>query len=268
MQKRLQNILQAEIDPAFAKRAMFIFTAIEKAKPKRVLDVGCGRGFYLQALTSFSFISQIHGIDINKDYLRVAKEHGTDKRIKIQQGSIYELPYPDSYFDMIICSEVMEHLDDEKKGLQELRRILKKDGILLVTVPNYNFPFLWDPINFSLMKLFNTHVNKDIWWLAGIWADHMRLYKKDKLIQLVQKCGLRVTKTENFLAYCWPFSHMLLYGIGKNIVERLGFRSFDRFSFQEKKFSSFVARLMKFPSRFENNEKNSRYMGIGISAKK
>lgn len=167
MQKKLKNFLKTEIDPAFAERAKIIFKTIEEYKPQKILDVGCGRGFYLYAISRYRFVKEIYGIDINNKYLKIAKKLCQDERIKIQKASVYKLPYENNFFDLVICSEVLEHLKNDKKALVELHRVLKPKGKLIVTVPNYNFPFLWDPLNWVLMHFFNKHINKNIWWLAG-----------------------------------------------------------------------------------------------------
>ncbi len=248
MRKNLQNLLRAEIDPAFAKRAEAIFNWIDRTKPQRVLDAGCGRGFYVNALQFFSFIKEIHGCDINEHYLKIAQNNVRDRRIKITRASLYVLPYPDGYFDCIVCSEVLEHLKKDSRALQELKRVLKPKGLLLITVPNMNFPFLWDPLNWFLMKIFHTHVNKNIWWLAGIWADHERLYTKKEIIDLLQKSKLKIEEIHLVVRWCWPFSHFLLYGIGKNIVERLKLQSFNRFSCPVVKKGSLLAKIILLPS--------------------
>ena len=199
MLKKLKNILDNEFDPAFEKRAKFIFQIVERYRPKKILDVGCGRGFYLKALSFYSFPEEIHGVDINYYYLNISRKICDDQRVKIKQASIYSLPYPSSYFDFIIASEIIEHLKDDKKALLELKRVLKPGGILVITVPNKNFPFLWDPLNWFLMKFFNTHVEKGIWWLAGIWADHERLYTTDNLKNLALNSGFKIKKFEYFI---------------------------------------------------------------------
>jgi len=229
MLKKHENLLQAEVDPAFAKRARFILETVAKEKPKRILDIGCGRGFYLNAVTAFSFIKEIYGIDIQKEYVAQAKKITRDNRVNVQVASIYKLPFPSDFFDLIICSEVFEHLADEKKGLSEIKRVLKSGGSVIVTVPNENFPFLWDPVNWFLMKAFKTHINKNIWWAAGIWADHDRLYTKETLKKALQDKEMKIITMRNYLTNCWPFSHFLLYGIGKNLVERANLGTFSRF---------------------------------------
>lgn len=256
MHSKLRAILASEIDPAFARRSQLILEEIDALKPATILDAGCGRGFYVHAFTYFPFIKKIHGIDISEKYLTVAKKHITDDRVELQKASIYELPYPDNTFDMIVSSEVMEHLPDDAKALKELKRVLKKDGTIIITVPNLHFPFLWDPLNWLLMKLFNTHVPKDIWWLAGIWADHERLYTAKELHELAKKAGMKIEKEEHIVQVAWPFSHFLLYGIGKNIVERLGATGFDRFNFDDKPLSRFLAWLMRLPTHLPHIRKD------------
>ena len=245
------DILAQEIDPAFALRAGYILGSVEKHKPKKVLDAGCGRGFYVTMLSRYPFIKEIHGVDVSDYYLKRAQNAlGEDKRVKLTKGSIYKLPHKDRYFDCIILSEVLEHLDDEPKVLAELKRVLKPGGRLLISVPHENFPFLWDPLNWVLMHFFNTHVNKDIWWLAGMWADHERLYTPERLKATVVKAGYKVKAEKSILHWSWPFSHFVLYAIGKNIVERLHAKEFDRFNVTEKKpVSLFLAQIMAWPSK-------------------
>jgi hypothetical protein len=125
---------------------------------------------------------------------------------------------------------------------------------MLISVPNQNFPFLWDPLNWVLMKFFNTHIHKDIWWLAGIWADHERLYTRKTLKDTVMKAKLHIEKVDMVTSSCWPFSHFLLYGIGKNIVERLGANQFDRFNFKPKPLSRLIAWIMRLPTEIRKDK--------------
>ncbi len=269
MLKKLENLLKAEIDPGFAKRAEFIFQEIEKSKPKKILDAGCGRGFYLHAISLYKFPQEIHGVDTNSIYLAKARELCKDKRVRLKKNSIYDIKYPSNFFDFIICSEVLEHLDDDRKALAELKRILKPNGSLIITVPNYNFPFLWDPLNWILMHFFKIHINKNIWWLAGIWADHKRLYTKEEVASKVAEY-FKIVDQKLFLYWCWPFSHFMLYGIGKNLVERLGLDDFSRFSHtNENTMSRLATYIFKLPSQFlDSLSKSNNTLNIGILAKK
>src|SRR3989344_2071431 len=228
----INKILAQEVEPAFAQRSRYILEAIENNQPAKILDAGCGRGFYVKLFTYLGFAQKIVGIDINEVYLQKARQIARDnKKVVLKQGSIYKIPYPDNHFDCVVCSEVLEHLDDDSAALKELYRVLKPQGLLLVTVPHYRFPLIWDPLNWILMKTFRTHVRKNIWWLAGIWAAHERLYTKKALVSLLTKQDFSIANVKDVINWSWPFSHFWLYGIGKNLVERAGAKNFDRFNF-------------------------------------
>lgn len=254
MLKKFKILLGNEIDPAFSKRAEFIFEEIEKERPKKVLDIGCGRGFYVNALASCEFIKEIIGIDKNERYLEVARKNKIDKRVKIMKGSVYAIPFKDNFFDLVICSEVLEHLKNESMALNEIKRVMKRNGELIITVPSIDFPFFWDPVNWVLMKFFNVHVNKDIWWLAGIWADHERLYPFPEIKKKIGESKLSIIKSEKAVNFCWPFSHFLLYGIGKNIIDRCGISTFSRFDFRKNNLKFFLSRLVSFPTKITFGE--------------
>jgi ubiquinone/menaquinone biosynthesis C-methylase UbiE len=246
----INNILRSEVDPAYAKRARFILENVVKAKPKKILEIGCGRGFYIRSVSMFDFPKEIVGVDVNKEYLNATRSiNKNDARVTIKKGSIYGLPFADNYFDCIICSEVLEHLDDDLAGAKELHRILKPSGIAIFSVPNNKFPFLWDPLNWLLM-IIGLHIPKHIWWLAGIWADHERLYTVATFQSVLKKSGFMPARVKKIVHWCWPFSHFVLYGIGKNLVERAGTKSFDRFNFNSPKpVSSVIAFLFALPSK-------------------
>ncbi len=249
--------IEAEIDPAFARRATFIYRAILQHRPTRVLDAGCGRGFYVKLLSELDFVKEVVGIDQNMMHLQVARENvGADQRVRLETGDITALKFDDNYFDMVIASEVLEHLPQDQKGVDEFRRVLRPGGIAAISVPCITFPFLWDPLNWLLMNLFGTHVNKDIHWLAGIWADHERLYAPQGLANLFSS-NWQILDQQHLLSKCWPLSHFLLYGIGKNLVERCKLKTFSRFSKQQPSvLSKGLARILDLPERLAPSSGN------------
>jgi SAM-dependent methyltransferase len=135
----------------------------------------------------------------------------------LNRASIYTLPYADGTFDAVIASEILEHLDDDVAGLREIWRVLKPGGVVAITVPNANYPFWWDPINKTLETLFNTHIQHGP--LAGIWANHVRLYTAPQLRQAALNAGFQVEEERQFTHYCFPFIHNLVYGLGKPLLE-------------------------------------------------
>lgn len=267
----IETILDCEPDPAFEERARFIVNAIVKNNSKHILDIGCGRGFYVRLFTLLKFPKRIIGVDQKDSYLSKVKSLSRDdKRVSIQVGSIYKLPFEDRSFDTVVASEIFEHLSDPVVAISECHRVLKKNGQFLISVPYKNFPFFWDPLNFVLMKLFNTHVPKHIWWLAGIWADHERLYEEKELKDFLSENEFRVVKTKRIVAHCYPFAHFLLYGIGKNLVERFNLPTFDRFNFNITKKPSFLVKLFKLPSKKWDRRirKSDRFMNLAMLLEK
>lgn len=105
---------------------------IKGLKPKSILDVGCGEGFTLERLRKKKIGEKLEGID----YLKTAIEIGRKihPNVTLKQGTAYALPYKDNSFDLVICSEVLEHLVYPDKALEELRRVTRKYAVL--SVPN------------------------------------------------------------------------------------------------------------------------------------
>ncbi len=244
LKNKLESSLRAEIDPAYRERALSIFAQVFKQEPAAILDVGCGRGFYTNILSTLPFVKKIVGLELNDQYLALAKKNCSSKVRYFNQD--FYLWKTQKKFDLIIMSEVLEHLPDDRKALDKAISLLNKDGKIIITVPNSNFPFFWDPLNYLLMK-FGLHVPSHIWWLAGIWADHERLYTKQQLRQLIGSQGLKIIKEDEQIHWCWPFTHFLLYGVGKNLVTKLNLQSFSRFEQRDSLLSIIIATFFRLP---------------------
>ena len=104
-------------------------------KHLNILDVGCGSGCLIKELDKRN---KLYGIDTSRIAVKLAIKKGLKN---IKQGSSENMPYPDSFFDIIISSDVLEHVDNEEKTIKEITRITKRNGKILVFVPA--FPFLW-----------------------------------------------------------------------------------------------------------------------------
>lgn len=105
-------------DPIFEKILKFIKTS----NIKNVLDVGCGNGFLLEMIRkNFSNI-KIKGIDIEKNLLKSCKNKG----LNVKRGNILNIPFNDASFDLIIAKDVIEHVKDNYRAIQELIRVSRK----------------------------------------------------------------------------------------------------------------------------------------------
>jgi SAM-dependent methyltransferase len=206
-----------EADMAFKKRVQTIFEWVAPTDDKLILDIPCGRGFYLNM---FRYVSgcRLVGAELDWDIICKAKRNiGHLPDIALHNVNIYAMPYPSNTFDAVILSEILEHVERDVDALKEVLRVLKPGGVVAITVPNADYPFLWDPINKTLEMLFKTHISKGP--LAGIWANHVRLYWRDDLRAAVEAAGFIVEEERSFTHHSFPFIHNLVYGLGKPLLE-------------------------------------------------
>ncbi len=94
---------------------------------KRILDVGCGITSILLTIKG-----ERHGIDPYMDYYK--KMYNLPKEIVWKTGKGENIPYPDAYFDIVICSNVLDHVENPIKVISEIKRVLKSNGLFLLTV--------------------------------------------------------------------------------------------------------------------------------------
>ena len=121
----------------------FNLNRINLSANSKVLDLGCGEGRHIfGALDEYKDIycvgldQDIPSLDVCKEGLVFFEEFNTGSTIFIQ-GSVYNLPFEDDAFDLVICSEVLEHLDDYHAAIKEIYRVLKPQGKFLPSVPSY-----------------------------------------------------------------------------------------------------------------------------------
>jgi 2-polyprenyl-6-hydroxyphenyl methylase/3-demethylubiquinone-9 3-methyltransferase len=103
---------------------------------KTVLDLGCAGGFMAEALDNRG--AQVTGIDPASDAIAAARAHATDRNITYDVGVGEALPYTEAQFDAVVCVDVLEHVEDLGKVLEEVARVLKPGGMFLFDTINRN----------------------------------------------------------------------------------------------------------------------------------
>lgn len=103
---------------------------------KIVLDAACGTGYGSSIISETA--DMVYGIDISDEAILYAEEHYSNSKIKYTKGSIEKLEFPDKYFDVVVSFETIEHVDEksQKVFLDEICRVLKSDGILIMSTPD------------------------------------------------------------------------------------------------------------------------------------
>ena len=109
--------------------------ATQFAANKKVLDLACGEGYGSRLLARSA--ESVVGIDIDEDAIRHASNKYIKSNLKFKKGSITDIPIEGrAIFDVIVCFEAIEHIEDHEKLLKEVKRLLTPDGLLVVSTPN------------------------------------------------------------------------------------------------------------------------------------
>ena len=100
-----------------------------------VLDIGCGDGYITDCISRYC--RAVVGVDVSESGLRFAQQLA-DRRINWVLGDACRLPFQSSTFDAVVSVETIEHLNAEQldRAIKEMSRVLKPEGIILVTTPN------------------------------------------------------------------------------------------------------------------------------------
>jgi ubiquinone/menaquinone biosynthesis C-methylase UbiE len=219
--KKLEKILVNVGDLGFRRRVVKIVNGLDIRSGEKILDCGCGEGFYVMVLNQLFSEIEIVGLDHDARLLEKAEGWtGENRNVTWVLGDIYKIPFGDNYFNKIILSEVLEHLPDDLGALKEVKRVMKPGGILAITVPNHNYPFFWDPLNWTREHLGLGHFSPGSGFLGGIWAMHLRLYYPEEIKELVKRVGFKIEEIKGLTHYCIPFNHNILY-LGKQFYTKL-----------------------------------------------
>lgn len=218
-------------------------------KKGKILDLGCGDGAYTREIVNNNLIV---GSDFDFDILPKEK-YGNSFFIN---ANAEVLPFKDKSFDSVICVDVIEHVKNDLKVFKEISRVLKKDGYLVMSTPNSNFPFLYDPINF-ILKPFKKHLPIGIWGFG-----HKRVYSFNRFKELLEMHNLKILEsrfsTHEFMG--------LIENYGSDIMRSLT----DK---KKSKKSNFVKILLPFIDlgyKIEKRcfKKSKKSVGMMVLAKK
>lgn len=142
---RLQETLYESRNPTrrwlHCSKRDWVIAAIDRwgAGVGRALEVGPGSGVYLPTLAAAA--TEVVAIDIEDAYLdRLRPLEREYANLRLVHDDILESSYSDEYFDLILCSEVIEHIADSRRALAEMRRLLSPSGVLIISTPQKYSP--------------------------------------------------------------------------------------------------------------------------------
>jgi SAM-dependent methyltransferase len=160
------------------------FRRLNIAAGERILDVGCGSGRHMAEAYRLPRV-KVSGVDRSARDLAQARE-----RLELHYGwgqhgggswnltvaDITRLPFADHQFDVVVCSEVLEHITDYNRAVREVLRVLRPAGRLVVSVPRY-----WP--------------EKVCWFLSKAYCaeagGHIRIFRRRELVACIQSAGSR-----------------------------------------------------------------------------
>ena len=170
--------VEAEIEAVHwwfvGRRELFarLLTESGLAQDCDALDIGTSTGTNLRMLGHLGF-RHVTGLDTSPEAARYCQEKGLGQ---VEVGDVCALPFADQSFDVVLATDVLEHVDDDCAALREIRRVLRQGGRALITVPA--FSSLWGP-------------QDDL-------AHHKRRYVRGQLLDAIDRANLRVRRSFYF----------------------------------------------------------------------
>tara|TARA_Y100000592_G_C5324604_1_gene246494 strand:- start:29 stop:652 length:624 start_codon:yes stop_codon:yes gene_type:complete len=154
-------------------------------KNSLVYDIGCGNGRNMN-YNNLNFI----GIDNCENFIKICNE----KKLNVVMSNITEIPFKSNTADAILCIAVLHHLSSNEnriKALLELKRIVKPNGKILLSVWSINQPA-------KTKKSFNNYGNNIVLWnsYGKIYERYYYIFKLEEIKKLITLCGLEIVKSE------------------------------------------------------------------------
>jgi ubiquinone/menaquinone biosynthesis C-methylase UbiE len=154
--------------PAFHKGTLIYaehitrYQAVEELlKDKIILDIASGSGYGTNLMAKTA--KKVYGVDVDKDAVKYAQANFSKSNIEFKVGDGEKIPLEDNSVDVVVTFETIEHIPDYKKFLSEVKRVLKPDGIAIVSTPN--------DLEFAEGNHFHLH--------EFVYKELMNLLKKD-----------------------------------------------------------------------------------------
>jgi len=209
-------------------RRRFAIEMIEAKLPKgsKILDVGCGTGHLAAELARRGY--DTWGTDLSQGMVDYAREHYN--RDRFQVADIEKIPFPDNFFDGIVCLGVMEYLVTDVNALREMWRVLKPGGHAVVTTPSSICPFFYIDRGLIRVRFAVRPLTGAVRRMLGgeqrpaqpfPKVQHRR-YRKGNWVKLMRSHGLEL---EDWACHSWG-----CYGLERFFPQGAFCRASDRFA--------------------------------------
>ncbi len=226
-----------DVGPRFFLRTRLMRNML-KGETGTLLDVGCGDGFFLEGLPKLGFVCT--GIDTSARAIERCRERVGPLGVELFCLPIGEF-HPAVRFDLAVCGEVLEHIEDDVEFLGQISRLLRESGKLVLSVP----------------------LDMRLWNEADVRAGHFRRYTKDEIAEKLKATGYEV---ERYVIWGYPLIRFLHFWLRRQQDKRMG---------EERKLSRERDPLLKFKGLLRwarylflfDNLFNFSERGVGIIVK-
>lgn len=209
----------------FKTKLLFFIERIEKLRLElgkrkgdlHILDVGCGNGRQVTFPLGLEGYSVV-GVDSHEPTIALARSENNFKNVEFIAGEIKDLAHKLGHagkFDVIVLSDILEHLSHPENLLNEVRSILNPHGIILVSIPNGYGPFEIE--NFILRKLgilklgrFLKRKNGGGLQTLNHESGHVQFFTQNSFEKLVSKAGFKISCFKKGSVFCGPISARIL----------------------------------------------------------
>ena len=187
------------------RSARFIMQSIEGLVPRgRFLDLGASLGYVVAAAQERGW--EAYGVDVSADAVAACRRQGLPAEV----GDLQHIPFPDGFFDVVHARHVLEHDVEVYRSLEEIRRVLKDDGLLVLEVPDGDCP----------------KVRRRNAWVGFWWPEHLVCFTRPTLAEFKRRAGfVRVRAAPlagltrdglgRMLPFCgWRMAHILKEKLG------------------------------------------------------
>ncbi|MDD5237254.1 MAG: class I SAM-dependent methyltransferase, partial [Candidatus Omnitrophica bacterium] len=173
--KQMQDDLYVAEESGRRKAAKIILKKLSRFRTTgKILEIGCSTGFFLDEARRLKW--DVYGVEMSKWAIDYCK--GKLNLENIYEGTLEEAKLPYNFFDAIVMSDVIEHLYDPRQTLNEVRRILKPDGVLCISTPD--------------IDSFLSRILKARWW--GIQRAHLFYFSRKTLEEMLIASGFKAIK--------------------------------------------------------------------------
>jgi SAM-dependent methyltransferase len=175
------------------RRKLFgrIIKTFDLSPTANVLDIGTSTGTNLRMLRDLGYCN-VRGLDLHEEAIRWCADKGLGL---VDLGDICNIPAPESVYDLVMATDIIEHVDNDDAALCEIARVLKPGGFAIVTVPAF----------------------QSLWGLQDTVSHHKRRYRKHEVVNKLHKAELVVDE-------CFYFNYLLFLPIwlARKIIRLLG----------------------------------------------